>query len=97
MSSPAIQTVNQVKFRVVRAAKDWEEALALVRRAATAPGYSGPPLEVVERMAVVIAEIRAQVHAWSLEEQRRRASRPRRATCGQSRTVRTAIAELYGR
>ena len=56
MSSPAIQTVNQVKFRVVRAAKDWEEALALVRRAATAPGYSGPPLEVVERMAVVIAE-----------------------------------------
>ena len=93
MSSPAIQTVNQVKFRVVRAAKDWEEALALVRRAATAPGYEWPaPRGGRAHGCRHCRRSAPRSTPGASRSERRRASRPRRATRGQSRTVRTAIA-----
>jgi hypothetical protein len=95
--SPEISTTNQVRFRVVRAEKDWQEAVELVRQAAARPGYSGPPLAAVEQIAAGMAEVRDQVRNWHLDEQLRRASRPRRATRGQSRSVRRVVAELYGR
>ena len=89
--SPEISTTNKVRYRVGVAEKAWREALELVREAAAAPGYSGPALEEVERVGAAIAQVRN----WTLDEQIRRASRPRRATRGQSRTIRKVVAELY--
>ena len=93
--SPEISTTNKVRYRVGVAEKAWREALELVREAAAVPGYSGPALEEVERVGAAIAQVRGQVRNWTLDEQIRRASRPRRATRGQSRTFRKVVAELY--
>ena len=68
MSSPEITTTNQVRWRVAIADRRWREALELVRQASAAPGYSGPAIEDLERVAAAIAEIRDQVKDWSLEE-----------------------------
>lgn len=95
--SPEISTTNRVRYRVAIAEKSWREALELVREAAAQPGYAGPALDQLERIAAGIAEVRDQVKSWGLDEQLRRASRPRRATRGQSRTIRRVVAELYGR
>jgi hypothetical protein len=57
MSSPAISTVNAVKFRVSLADRRMKEAAELVRTAAAAPDYRGPPLELDEQVAAHIAEI----------------------------------------
>jgi hypothetical protein len=73
-----------------------KEALELLRQAAAAPSYSGPDVEVVERLVGVFAEIRQQVDDWSFEEQRRRANRPRIASRGQSRAILKMLAE-HGR
>jgi hypothetical protein len=89
--SPEITLTNQVRWRVAIVDRRMKEAVELLRSAAAAPGYSGPPLDVVERMAGVIAEIRSQVQAWSIEEQRRHARRPRIA----NRSMKQAIRELY--
>jgi hypothetical protein len=91
LMSPEITLTNQVRWRVAIADRRWREAVELLRTAAAAPGYCGPPLDVVERMAGVIAEVRDQIKAWSIEEQRRRTNRPRIAT----RPVKRALAELY--
>jgi hypothetical protein len=93
MSSPEIATVNAVRWRMKLAEHRWQEAVELLRQVAAAPGYCGPPLDVVERMAGVIGQIRSQVHAWHIEEQKRRASRPRIASRGQTRAIRRALAE----
>jgi hypothetical protein len=77
MSSPEITKVNAVRWRLSIVDRRMKEAVELLREAAGAPGYSGPPFDVVERMADLIAEIRKQVADWSFEEQRRRAARPR--------------------
>jgi hypothetical protein len=81
MSAPEISTTNQVRWRMAIAEHRWREAVELLREAAAAPGYSGPPFEVVERMAVLIAEVRGQVQNWHLDEAllrgQRRAARPR--------------------
>jgi hypothetical protein len=95
--SPEISTVNAVRFRVARAEKDWQEALALVRAAAAAPGYRGPVLEDLERVAAAIAEIRGQIRNWTLGEAllrgQRRAARPRPARPA----VKKLIAKLAAR
>jgi hypothetical protein len=93
--SPEISTTNRVRYRVAIAEKAWREALELVRQASAAPDYTGPALEDLERVGADIAEIRTQVRNLSLDEQVRRASRPRRASRGQSRTIRRVVAELY--
>jgi hypothetical protein len=81
MSSPEISTVNAVRFRVGRAEKDWREAVELVREAAALPGYRGPALEDLERVAAAMAAVRALVANWHLDEallrDQRRAARPR--------------------
>jgi hypothetical protein len=97
MSSPEIAAVNAVRWRMKLAAHRWQEATELLRQAAAAPGYCGPPLDVVERMAGVIGQIRSHVQAWHIEEQRRRASRPRIAAKGQRTAVRRAIARDVSR
>jgi hypothetical protein len=89
--SPEISTVNAVRWRMGIAEQRWRQAVELLREAAAAPGYSGPPLEVVERMAVVMAEIRGQVLNWQIEEHARRASRPRVMSRGQRNSVRRAM------
>jgi hypothetical protein len=68
MSSPEITVVNQVRWRMAIAERRWREALELLREAAAAPGYSGPPLDVVERMLTLMSEIRGQVQNWQLDE-----------------------------
>jgi hypothetical protein len=97
MPSPKtrITLTNQVRWRVAIVDRRMKEAVELLRSAATAPGYCGPPLDVVERMAGIIGEIRGQVQAWSFEEQKRRANRPRVASQGMRRSMKQAIRELY--
>jgi hypothetical protein len=90
MSSPEIAKVNAVRWRMGIADRRWREAVELLREAAGAPGYCGPDFQAVEQMADLIAEIRKQVSDWTFEEQRRRASRPRRA----SSAVRRVLADL---
>jgi hypothetical protein len=46
---------------------------------------------VVERMAVVMAEIHGQVLNWQIEEHARRVSRPRVMSRGQRNSVRRAV------
>lgn len=43
MSAPEISTVNQVKWRLQIVDRRWREALDLLRQAAAAPDYLGPP------------------------------------------------------
>ena len=93
--SPEIALANQVRFRMVRAEKAWQEGLDLLREAAVLPSYSGPDVQAVEQLAAAIAEILNQVQNWHLAEQVRRASRPRIATRGQRNAVKRAIAEVY--
>jgi hypothetical protein len=97
MSSPEISTVNAVRWRVAIADRRWHEALELVRQASAQAGYSGPDVQAVERIAAAIAELRAQVKNWSLDEQVRRASRPRIASRGLERSIKKAIAEAAAR
>jgi hypothetical protein len=92
MSAPEITTINAVRFRVQRAAKDWGEVLDLVRQAAAAPGYSGPPLGSVERIAAGIAEIRVQLRDWMIDEVVRDRVAPRRAKGSRRRLL-----ELHAR
>jgi hypothetical protein len=89
--SPEISTTNRVRYRVAAVEKDWLQVLALVREAAAKPDYSGPPPAAVEQVAGAIAALRTQVRNWTLDEQLRRASRPRIASRGQSRIIRQAI------
>jgi hypothetical protein len=93
--SPEIALANQVRFRMVRAKKDWQEGLDLLREATALPSYSGPDVQAVEQLAAAIAEILNQVQNWHLAENIRRASRPRIATRGQRNAVKRAIAEVY--
>jgi hypothetical protein len=79
MSSPEITTVNAVRWRLSIVDRRMKEAVELLREVAGTPGYSGPPFDVLERMADLIGQIREQVSAWSFEEQIRRASPHRRA------------------
>jgi hypothetical protein len=65
-----------------------------VRQAAAAPGYSGPDVRAFEQIAAGIAKISNEIRNWGLDEQLRRASRPRRASRGQERAVRQAIAGI---
>jgi hypothetical protein len=90
--SPEISTINAVRFRLSRAAKDWGEALDLVRQAAATPGYSGPPLEDLERVAADIAEIRVQLRDWMIDEVVRDRIAPRRAKGSRRRLL-----ELHAR
>jgi hypothetical protein len=71
----------------------------LIRPAAAAPDYCGPPLDVIERLAEVVAEVHDQVTRWhigTVEEHTLRVRRPRTST-RQSRSIRTAVADLHGR
>jgi hypothetical protein len=78
--------INQVKFRVARAEKAWNETLELLRAAAAAPGYCGPELRSVERAAGEVATVHEMIWNWALEDaQRGRPRGPRR------REVRAAI------
>jgi hypothetical protein len=95
--SPEIAQINAVRWRLGLADRRWQEAIELLRQAAAAPGYSGPALESVERVAAGIAEVRDQVKNWHLEANIRRASRPRIMSSGQRNSVKRAISELYGR
>jgi hypothetical protein len=90
MSAPEISTVNAVKFRVLRAEKDWHEALELVRQAAAAPGYWGPPLEDLEQIAAGIGEIRVQLRDWMIDEVVRDRIAPRRAKGSRRRLMELA-------
>ncbi len=46
----------------------WREALELLQTAAALPGYCGPDVQAVERVAAGIAEVRGQLKNWALEE-----------------------------
>jgi hypothetical protein len=61
MPSPVASRVNRVRFRVGQAEAALREVVELLRDAAVVPGYDGPAIEVVERLAEVIAEVRGQV------------------------------------
>jgi hypothetical protein len=91
MSSPEIRTANAVRWRLSIVDRRMKEAVELLREAAGTPGYSGPPFDVLERMADLIGQIREQVKDWSFEELARRAARPRRLSRSQSRAVVKAI------
>jgi hypothetical protein len=91
MSSPEIPLANAVRWRLGIADRRMKEALELLRQAAAAPSYCGPDVEVVERVVGVFAQIRKQVADWSLEEQRRYANRPHRASRGSSRAILKAL------
>jgi hypothetical protein len=71
----------------------WLQALAIAREAAANPDYLGPSIEALEQVAAAIAEIRGQVNTWHLDEQVRRASRPRRLSRAKSHAIRKALAE----
>jgi hypothetical protein len=92
MSSPEITRVHAARWRMGIAERRWREAVELVREAAAAPDYSGPPLDVIERMTELMVEIRKQVQNWHLDAQIRDTSRPRIATKGQRNSVKRAIA-----
>jgi hypothetical protein len=91
MSSPEITRVNAVRWRLSIVDRRMKEAVELLREAAGTPGYSGPPFDVVERMAGLIGEIRTQVAAWSFAEQQRDAARPQFANRA-PRAIRRTIA-----
>jgi hypothetical protein len=67
MPSPEITRLNQISWRVGIADRRWREAVELLREAAATPSYTGPDLEVVERLGAIIAEVRVQVGAWGLD------------------------------
>jgi hypothetical protein len=69
-------SINAVKFRLGRVAKDWGELAAILRQAAAEPGYCGPDVEPVERVAGDLAVVRSAVHNWVLDEALRRRPRP---------------------
>jgi hypothetical protein len=88
MPAPEITAVNAVRFRAARADVRMKQALALVREAAAAPDYLGPPVESVERAAAAVAEILAEVKVWKFAALARQESRPQR-------TAKQAIARIY--
>jgi hypothetical protein len=61
MPSPVASRVNKVRFRVGQAEAALREVVELLRDAASVPGYDGPDLQVIERLAEVVAEVRGQV------------------------------------
>jgi hypothetical protein len=97
MSAAEITTVNQVRWRLSIVDRRWREALELMRQAAAAPDYCGPSIAAIEQIDVALAALRDQVLGWQIAEHQRRAARPRIAPRGQNRSVKRAIAELYGR
>jgi hypothetical protein len=56
-------TYNQVTFRLQRAEASWREVQQLVREAAALPGYCGPEVGDIERVAEDIAQVRIQVRS----------------------------------
>jgi hypothetical protein len=52
-------SINAVKFRLGRVAKDWGELAAILRQAAAEPGYCGPDVEPVELVAGDLAVVRS--------------------------------------
>jgi hypothetical protein len=65
-------SINAVKFRLGRVAKDWDEITAILRREAGEPNYAGPDIEVVERTGGIIAVIRERVSDWAFDYIQRR-------------------------
>jgi hypothetical protein len=58
---PVLRTISRVRFRVSRAARDWNAALEILAEAAQAPGYCGPDLAILERVAAEIAAIQKEL------------------------------------
>jgi hypothetical protein len=97
--SPEIQQSSAVKWRLATAARRLREAAELLRPVAGQAGYCGPPLDVIEKLAEVVAEVRAQATRWHVQvvtEHTLRVRRPRTST-RMSRSVSSARAGLYGR
>ena len=69
-----VHTINAVKFRVMRADKDWRELLAIVRLEASKPGYAGPAAELADQIAGDIARFKEAVSHWMLAEVLRQTS-----------------------
>lgn len=85
MSAPEISTVNQVKWRLQIVDRRWREALDLLRQAAAAPDYLGPPIAGIEQIDTALAELRTQIRNWVIDEQIRRvATLPRNTRRGNS-------------
>ena len=97
MSTLEIAAVNQIRWRVGICDRRMKEAVELLRVVAAVPGYCGPPVEVVERLADIIGEIRGQIHSWTLKEHAGRTRCLRIASRGKRNSIKGAIAELYGR
>lgn len=86
MSAPEISTVNQVRWRLQIVDRRLREALELLREAAAAPDYLGPPLAGVERIDAALAEFRGQIQTWVLDANIRYVARlPRNTRRGNGR------------
>jgi hypothetical protein len=93
MPSPEISTTRAIRWRAGIAVIRMREVVELLRAVADSPDYQGPPLEVAEKMADVLAEIHDQIARWhtaTVKAHRVRVSLPRKLS-----SSRRAIASLY--
>jgi hypothetical protein len=74
MSAPEIATVNAVRWRLQIVDRRLREARELLRAAAAAPDYLGPPIAAIEQLEAGLTELRGQMRNWIIDEQIRRAA-----------------------
>jgi hypothetical protein len=82
-----------VRSRLAHAQQDLGGALAVMRSAASQPNYTGPKPDKIEQIAAALAEVRATIRDWAIDEALSRPPRPR----ARPQAVRKLIAELASR
>ena len=100
MPSPAAKTINQVRFRLVRAETALREAIELARAAAALPDYCGPAniADDIERAAADLARLRTpQLRNWAIAENLAHSPVPRLVAPRARATIRQAPGDAASR
>ena len=59
-----IRPIRKAQFHCGRAAEGWDELVEILRAAAAEPGYAGPSLQSVERVAASIRSTQTAIERW---------------------------------